>query len=635
MFLQKFFHHPRLRTWWERLRGFFRHRTRPQTPEGSSQEFKPETLHDHALVLSVTKSARFPRWQQLRFVNRSLNQRERRVFWTAALVGSVMLLIGLAGLTQGHIVTVPKAGGTVTEGLIGSPKLINPLFAPLNDVDRDLSAMVYSGLFRLDENLEPQPDLAEHYTWLDHNKTLEVSLRPNIFFHDGEPLTADDVVFTYQALKTWHSPLANTFHGIKVIRINNQTVQFQLEKANLTLLSSLNLGILPAHLWSEVPETSATLAEMNLKPVGSGPYQAVSFTRDSKGSILTYHFGAFPKYYGPPSYIHDWNFQFYPDRFQAQNALRGNQVDALAFLPWGEISTIKNKNIQGIRLELPQETVAFFNVKNSLLKDERVRRALAMAIDPQELQTLIGPHATPINSPFPFLEATTGTPPDLEKARALLQSAGWQLKEGETVRHYAAPTPPSLPKKRGQKTVSPPPTVVNASSTAFVFTIDVPNQPDLLKVADFLKRRWSLLGAQVEIHSQEAEPLLRDAVTNRSYQVLLWNILLPEDQDLTPFWSSSRTGEGGLNLSNLEDRDVDIALETVKSATGTAGLITARGRLSNAILAHVPAIFLVRPAYAYLVSQRIHGVTDQRISRPSERLHNTTQWYVKTGWRWK
>ncbi|MDP3793964.1 MAG: ABC transporter substrate-binding protein, partial [Candidatus Uhrbacteria bacterium] len=360
--------------------------------------------------------------------------------------------------------------------------------------------------------------------------------------------------------------MANAFHGVKVIRVNNQTVQFQLEKADINLLNFLNLGILPAHLWSEIPETSATLAEMNLKPVGSGPYQAASFTRDSKGSILTYHLRAFPEFYGPPSYIRDWNFRFYSDRFQAQNALRGNQVDALAFIPWGEMSAVKNKNFQSVRLELPQETIVFFHVKNAPFKDERVRRALAMAVDPQELQTLIGPHATPIHSPFPFFETTTGTPSDLEKARALLQSAGWQLKDGETLRHLTAPTPPGLPTKRGAKTPSPP-TTANVSSTAFVFTIDVPNQPDLLKVADFLKRRWSLLGAQVNIHAEEADPLLRDVVGNRSYQVLLWNILLPEDQDLTPFWSSNRTGERGLNLSNLEDRDVDLALEAVKSAT--------------------------------------------------------------------
>jgi peptide/nickel transport system substrate-binding protein len=130
------------------------------------------------------------------------------------LVGALALIvIGGWLVAAPHLIRVPTDGGTITEALIGSPKLINPLYAPLNDVDRDLAALIYSGLFRLDEKLEPQPDLVERYEWRENGKVLELTLRKDARFHDNTPVTADDVVFTYQSFKSavWRSPLWCTF----------------------------------------------------------------------------------------------------------------------------------------------------------------------------------------------------------------------------------------------------------------------------------------------------------------------------------------------------------------------------------------------------------------------------------------
>ena len=294
----------------------------------------------------------------------------------------------------------------------------------------------------------------------------------------------------------------------------------------------------------------------------------------------------------------------------------------------------KNKNVHSINLELPQETVAFFNLRDPVLKDDRLRKALAMALDNHALQELIGSHTNLINSPFPFLSATTSTSENLEGGRALLQSMGWILKEGETIRHLATPVT-TPPKKSTSKLVTTSNAAVTPSSTLLTLTIDVPEQPDLLRVADFLKRRWSLLGIQVTIQSTDPESLLRQTLTDRSYQVILWNVLLPETQDLSPFWSSANAGNSGLNLSNLQDREVDNALNAINNTTSTEALLDARLRLANIIVSRVPALFLLRPAYAYMVSNRIQGTNDQRLSRPADRLRNASGWYIKTSWQWK
>ncbi len=608
-----------LRTWWQRL--FFWQQTKT-----GSEEFKPQARHDHALVLAVKEPSGSARLRKLRFLNLVFSSQERRLFWGSVAVSMVTLGIGVALAIRPHLITVPSQGGTITEAVIGAPQLVNPIYAPLNDVDRDLCALLYSGLFRMDESLEPQPDLVQSYRWSEDGKSLEVVLRHDARFHDGVPVTADDVLFTYQTVlnPSWRSPMAATFKDIQqVVRVDDATVQFHLEQPNPNLLADLSMGILPAHIWQDTPGSTAALAEANLKPIGSGPYQLDSFKRDSKGNLLNFQLTRFPGYYGQAPYIDGWQFRFYPDRAQAQAALQSNQAEAVAFVPWKDVEELKHGNVQTATLELPQETVAFLNVKDTLLKDVRLRQALNMAIDQRELQDLIGTHANVVSSPFPFLEATTTQAGDLDGARALLNTLGWRLPSGGSVRVFeGTSTSPSVPKPA-------------TSSTELLLTIDLPNQADLVNVAELLKRRWSLIGARVEIRVSPANELLRRAVTKRDYQVLVWNVLLPPTQDISPFWKSAYTTNQGLNLSNLADRDTDKALESIQAATNTQALESARATLSAAIIKQTPALFLLRPAYAYMLSQDVKGVQAMRLSRPSDRLLQARNWYLKTTWKWK
>jgi len=611
---------PRKREW-PKIFTFWRH------AKDHSQEFKPRPHDDHALVLSVNKKALPPVWRQFRFIGRVFSRREWRLFWLCLLGTLVTLGIGAADLLRPHIAPVPASGGIITEALVGSPKLINPIYATMNDVDRDLTTLIFAGLFRLDQNLEPQPDLAESFQWLDNRKTLEVKIRADALFHDGEPVTSDDVVFTFQSLMdpTWRSPLLKAYRSIKVIRVDDRTVQFQLEKPDPQFLPALTLGLLPAHAWEDVTGATAPLAEANLRPIGAGPYKVSSFTRDSKGSILSFALKSFDGYRGPKPYIQEWHFRFYADHSQAVTALQNRQVDTLAFVPWGEVSSLKDATIGTINLDLPQETVAYFNVKDALLKDARLRKALSLAIDPVELRDLVG-HAANVLTPFPFLEKTASTSSwtDLEGARTILSSMNWVIKEGDDVRTLAKPVNPK------QK-----PSATSASSTQLAFTIDVPDQPDLLQVAQYLKRRWSLLGAKTDIRVSDPETLLQKATDDRtSYQIIVFNTLLSPTQDLAPFWSSQATVDRGLNLSNLADRDIDTALDAVSSASSTEAVTAARLALSKTIMDQYPALFLLRPSYAYLISDHVHGAADQRISQPSDRLLNSWHWYVKTGWKW-
>jgi peptide/nickel transport system substrate-binding protein len=617
----------KMRTWWQRL--FFWQQGNP-----GSKEFKPEAHHDHALVLAIKEPSTRTRLQKLRFLNHIFSAKERQLFWGSVLVS--ILCLGLGGflLSRPHLMTVPTSGGTLTEAVIGTPKLINPLYAPLNDVDRDLCTLIYSGLFRVNESLEPVPDLVERYHWSPDGKTLEVSLRKDARFQDGVQVTARDVVFTYETARdaSWRSPVSSNFKHVEPIRVDDETVQFHLDQPDPNLLMNLTLGILPAHIWEDVQGPTAGLAEANLKPIGSGPYQLESFKRDQKGNIASFKLSKFPGYYGQAPYLDSWQFRFYTDRAQAQAALQNKQVDAVAFVPWKDVADLKHGNIQSATIELPQETVAFFNVKNPLLKDIRLRQALNLAVDRNELQELIGNNARVVDSPFPFMEASSTRTSDIDGARILLNTLGWRLPTDGSVRVFEAPP---VPTTRSSRSTTPAPKPTNVSSTELALTIDLPNQADLIKVAELLKRRWSLIGVRVDIQTHDPGELLQQVTTKRDYQVLLWNVLLPPTQDISAFWQSDNATDQGLNLSNLADHDIDQALDATKAATSTAALDAARRTLSATIIKQTPALFLLRPAYAYLLSENVQGVHNMHLSRPSERLLRASDWYLMTSWKWK
>ncbi|MBI4138874.1 peptide ABC transporter substrate-binding protein [Candidatus Uhrbacteria bacterium] len=587
-----------------------------------SDEVRPDIVHDHDLLLSVTETHRIPRIRQLRYISRILSTPERRTAVIALFVFLVTSLGGFGYLAYTRMVRVPVVGGTLTEALVGEPTYINPVDAPANDVDRDISSLIFSGLFRMN-GLEAEPDLAERYAWSEDGKTLTATLRQDARFHDGEEVTADDVVFTIDSIQNpaRTSPLAARFRGIKAVATDAKTVQFILDRPDATFLTALTVGILPQHKWQDIPPANARLADLNLKPIGSGPYRFKSFTRDSKGFIRSYTLERFARYAGIKPFLQTIVFQFYTDRKLAEDALKADLVNALAFSPLAQQQN-ESSRWQTVELELPQQTIAFLNLKKKVLQDEKIRRALAGAVDRDELVTAWRGHAAPASGPFPFEQASS-TSIGLDDARALLDAAGWRLPADGNVRiSFRGPT-------------SSTPTVT-ASSTELALTIITSDQRELVAVAEALKRRWSLLGVKVAVESLLPEEFLRRATRDRGADVALTTVLLSPEQDLFPFWWSGQRTDRGLNLSSLADRDVDAALEASRAASSTAQLSELRGTLSKLILRSTPAIFLVRPTSPYLISKKVRGVRNRAsVSQPSDRFNDLVRWYIKTGWRWR
>ncbi len=586
-----------------------------------TEEKNPELGSDHDLVVRVTSPEKMPRYRQLRYALRVIPQNEKRLLLIAFVIFVLSLTTAGVFWLQPHLGQRPAFGGTYTEAIIGQPKYINPFDALANDADKDLTKLIFSGLYKQD-GLGVTPDLAESQELSEDGKTLTIKLRHGVLFHDGSELIASDVQYTYEAVQDTArmSPLQPLYSNLKISVVDDYTVVFTLEKPDALILNKLTLGIVPAHLWQDMPVGAAHVSDLNLKPIGSGPYKVKSFRRDSIGNIYSYSLEAFDGYYGEKPHIQTIVMQYYPDQTQALDALRSGLVEGMPFV--NATDAAKNKasgRLKDVKLELPQETVAFFNLKDSLLSSKDVRTALGLAVNKQDIVDALDGSAAQVDTPFPFMEMSTGTPltQDLDKARTLLTQAGWTLKDGENVRAKA------------QKDNT-------ASSTQFAISILTPDNPDLLKIAEALKRQWSLIGAKVEIEAIPIDEVMRRATRERSAQVVLLNLYLGAEQDLFPFWWSGEISTRGLNISALSDKSVDSALENVRQASSTTALAETRENLSTAIQNAIPALFLTRPIQHYLISNKIKGVAnDYIIADPADRFDKIADWYIKSGWGWK
>jgi peptide/nickel transport system substrate-binding protein len=593
----------------------------------ASAQFIARPSADHALVVGATSPRLIPRWRQFRYSGLIFSGSEQRIIVAALLVFVIAGSAAAWMFARSRIARAPAGGGKVVEAVVGSPKGINPLYASTNDPDADLSALVFAGVLkRVDGKLVN--DLAESTAWSSDGKQLTVTLKDNITFHDGTPLTSDDVVFTLQSAKdpAWRSPYAGSFRDAAFDAPDERTVVITLGSPDASFEDALTIGILPAHVWSDVSPQNAQLADANIRPIGAGPFMVSSFRRGSNGALLAYDLTRFNGYRGEKPYLDDVEFRFYPDPASAEDAVRGGQADAVAFVSGGDVKKFPMTTFATSSISLPEETIAFFNVNDAILGNARIREALALAVDRGDVVTALDGYASPIGGPYPdgpASAAASSTEERLAAARKLLDAAGWTIANGSDVRMRAG-------------NASSTKTDAASSTSALALTITVPDVPDLVAVADVLAQRWSLLNARVTVSAEPANVLLQNISRSRTNQIIVWNVLLSPTEDLYPIWWSGQAEGSGLNLSNLKDRDVDAAIKDVGAAGTADALAAAKAKLTAAILARTPAVFLARPTYAYVVSKRVNGVSKSfDLLAPADRFQNITHWYVKTTWGWK
>ena len=535
---------------------------------------------------------------------------------------AVAILTGLIFLDRLYLritVPIPRVGGSYTEGIMGDPHTINPIYAS-RDTDRDISRLIFSGLVTYNGTGAIEPDLADRVDISPDGKIYTVTLKKNLQWHDGETITPDDIVFTVHTIQNgqFRSPLRSDWQGVNVEKLGDNSVRFLLRAPYAPFIENLTLGIIPQHVWQNVTPDQAPLHEANLKPVGSGPYKFDQLKQNKDGSISWYQIVRNAHYHRSGPYIQKIVFQFFKSEDEMYAAWRRGIIDGYGGVAPVHSGDINSENSLLLSLTMPRVFGIFFNPKRaSPLEDIRVRTAIASAIDRTEIaQAQRQNKAIPAQGPLPWLNGSATSPVypyDPDHARNLLKQAGWKDVDGDGL----------LEKTSTQKIKSK----TQATTTPLRFTLTTSDWPDLIQTAAILQRQFKDVGLDLVIEKKSYQDLESSVIRPRNFEILLFGQVYGYEADPFAFWHSSQIKDPGLNITFFSDKKVDKILEDIRKTSDPEIRNSAYRDFSDIIIKNLPAVFLFSQDYFYLLPNGIQGVSPVKISLPSDRFNEINTWY--------
>lgn len=600
---------------------------------------------DKNLIYSLA-SSKIPRREQFKHLFKFLDPREKLVLKIAIVVFLVSAVYLVINFYQKHLILSPAVGDTYIEGVVGYPQTINPLYASNRDVDADLSRLIYSSLFSYDENGRLMPDLAVDWQIEDEGKTYIVFLRDEVKWHNGEYLKVDDVIFTFNLIKAveFRSPLRSNFSGVEIEKLDDHSLKFSLSESYADFLALLTFGVMPQNAWATVLPEAAALSELNLKPIGTGPYMWESLIKNKGGEIKEFHLVVNPDYYGVKPYISEVIFKFFPDYVELVQALNANDVDAASYVPDDLKDDLLAKHSLSLHnLLLPQINSIFFNTeKNKVLDNIKVRQALNYALDRDKLfNEILGGAVSRADGPIlasDFSDSNiTQYNLDKDKAQQLLTETGFQSIEiTQEVIDEEEPSPEiaaALAYANANQ--------VEAKGSWLVLNIDKEYQVLALKlsvpengrvdVGESIKKDWEAIGVRVYLNFVPVSNIKTEMIADHNFEAFLYGQVVGFDPDLASFWHSSQIGGQGLNLASYNNAEVDILLTEGRQITNNIDLrLEKYKKFQEIISAELPVIFLYSPNYAYVQAKRVRGFEGTAINEPSDRFAGMSHWYLKT-----
>ena len=527
--------------------------------------------------------------------------------------------------------SVPTRGGTLVEGIIGTPRFVNPVLA-ITRADHDMSALIYSGLARVDDMGGIVPDIAESITLSNDGMVYNILIKENVFFHDGKQLTANDVAYTIALIQDpgLKSPQRGNWSGVSIEVLGEFEINIILEEAYVPFIENLTVGILPKHIWGSLTIEELPFSQHNTEPVGTGLYRISDTARNKSGLINGYTLEAFDGYRGIAN-ISNIKMSFYQNEDALLQAVTKGEVMGTASLSYEHVSDIDADTYTVYTSTLPRVFAIFFNQnKSSMLREESVRKALSSAIDRDELiELVLHGYGVSAVSPIPpgYIKSTyTETESDvaastdeinekpllpLEEARDILEGDGWkQNDDGKWTKE------------------------IDEEETILSIAISTANTPLFEETAEYLRMTWTKLGVEVSVALFEQSDLVQTVIRQRDYQALLFGTDIGRGLDLYPFWHSSQKDDPGLNVARYTNITADSLLEKARTEQDEAVRISHIVGLEKEIVSDLPAVFLFSPSFTYVMHNKVTTASLEHVSNASERFAGIASWHMNTNDIW-
>ena len=542
----------------------------------------------------------------------------RHIRWQVLLIilGVVLVGILLTYLAVNYTTVLrPGSGGTYVEGVAGYPQYLNPLLSGYNEVDRDICALLFSGLTRFNERGEVEADLARGWDVTLDGLAYTFHLRSNLHWHDGSPLTADDVVFTIRLLQDENFPGppelgASVWNGIDVEKVDRRTVRFTLPEPYSPFLDYTTVSILPAHLLRGIHAADLPKAEFNLNPVGSGPFQLAEIEVDGE-TISAMVLEQAPRYYKDQPYLDRIQFRFYPSDQAVLQAYETDEVEGVARISAADLPqarTLPSLNL--FSAQVAEYGLVFLNLGRpdlSFFQEPEVRQALLVALDRQKIidealesQAIVA-HSPLIPGTWAYKEDIPHYEYAPDRANGLLNTAEWIQRAADN----------GLRSKEGQ---------------LLTFTLLTSSEPERMATAQMLAEQWAAVGITVTVET--ASPLeVREALEARDFEAILVHLAMPGDPDPYPLWHQTQI-ENGQNYAGFDHRRLSEVIEQARVIVNRERRKELYYEYQEIFAQEVPALLLYVPVYTYGIDERIHDVQIGPLTHPSDRFKSVADWWI-------
>ena len=458
--------------------------------------------------------------------------------------------------------------------------------------------------------------MAAEYQLSENGLTYTFTLRDDLTWQDGRPITTADIEFT---IKKAQDPLVKSprragWEGIKTRVLDERIIAFDLQQPYPAFLENATLGILPKHLWEKFDAETFSLNQFNSEGVGSGPYKIKTIKKDDLGIPGYYTLVPFADFaLGEPK-ISQVTIRLYTNQDVLLAAYRRGEIDGFATVP---AETAKSLIEDGKQIEsalLPRVFGVFFNQNHApVLANNAVRQALDLAINKQAIiDTVLHGYGAIAHGPIPLAlsaETATGTTQtNLEAARAALTHNKWLWDEKD------------LLWKKGKESL------IIALATA--------DTPELKQAAELIKQDWEKLGIKVELKVFELGDLNQNVLRPREYDAVFFGEILGRSPDPYAFWYSKNRLDPGLNIALYTNVKADALLEKIRATTDREQLAALYKSFNKLVLADVPASFIYSPYFLYLAPVAVQDLTLVPINTAADRFLNIYRWYIKTDRVW-
>lgn len=565
-------------------------------------------------ALSGFKELKNIRLSYLRKVFSLMGKKEKNTLIVLFTIAALSFFISLRNFYLNNTLEKPAQGGNYTEGLIAQPLYINPILAH-NDSELSLTRLVFSSLYKFNDQGQIIPDLAENLPFISEDqKEYTVTIKQNVKWHNGRTLTAEDVIFTIETIKNpeYKSPLRSLWQFTTVEKISDFSVKFKTKDITGTFIQNLTLPIVSKYLWNKTDPAKFLLSQQNIKAIGTGPY-FIKEIKLSDGKIQKLTLNNFTDYYDENSKIETLNFIFYESEKDALNALRSGEISGLGINSASKETDLPNdKNLLIHRIPFKQYLTIFLNLQSKIVSDPLVRQALNISLNKKEISEVVfGQNATPPSTFFSFENKNDAKfeNQDLEKAKQLLDQAGWKIDPNTNV--------------RSKKNI---PLEINLS---------VNDTQTNSKTAEEVSKQWKDLGIKVNLNTYNTKDLEEKSIKNRNFDALIIPLKTGYDPDPFFFWHSSQAKSPGLNLSSLQNPTIDKLISEARAQTNQNLRAQKYLEIEKNFNQELPAIFLSQSSYLYILDNKIKNFGATIFYEPYMRVLGIPSWYTKTSRAWK